>query len=88
MNPIAPYDAFFSAAPILLLAIIVIGATVVVSLTLWLQYTLIWKGVRRGLEEYYGPGSYRGFTPPDLGEPSTAPPAKGDRRHRSGRLSR
>lgn len=84
MNPIAPFDALFTAIPILVFVAVVVG----VALLIWVIYTVVWMGVRRGLEEYYGPGEYRGFTPPATRESAdSAPPAR-ERRHRSGRLTR
>lgn len=84
MNPIATFDALFTAIPILLILAAILG----IVLLIWVIYTIVWMGVRRGLEEYYGPGEYRGFTPPAVRETDeSAPPVRG-RRHRSGRLTR
>jgi hypothetical protein len=84
MNPIAPYDALFTAIPILLM----VAATLGIVLLIWVIYTIVWMAVRRGLEEYYGPAEYRGFTPPAARETDESAPAVRDRRHRSGRLTR
>lgn len=84
MNPVAPFDAAFAAIPILVIVASILG----IVLFIWVIYTIVWMGVRRGLEEYYGPGEYRGFTPPPAREVDDAAPAARDRRHRSGRLTR
>lgn len=54
MNPIAPYDAAWTVIPILFLVIGMVVAVLVVLLVAWILYTIAWKGVKRGLEEYYG----------------------------------
>lgn len=59
MNPIAPYDAAWTVIPILFVIIGMVVAVLVVLLIAWILYTVVWKGVRRGLEEYYGTRSPR-----------------------------
>jgi hypothetical protein len=65
MNLFAANDVLFALVPFFVVGAIVLGVIVVA----WVLYTVVWMGVRRGLEEYYGPGEYRGFTPPP-GQPS------------------
>ncbi len=58
--PILPF--FF--LPIVSNVIAIVVAVGVFALVMWVLYSVVWRAVRRGLEEYYGPGAYRGFTPP------------------------
>lgn len=84
MNPIAPFDASWAVIPMLVIVAVILG----IILLIWVIYTIVWMGVRRGLEEYYGPGEYRGFTPPASREVDESTPPVRDRRHRTGRLTR
>lgn len=91
MNGVNTFDAGWTLVPVLVLIAGFVGGVLLVALLLWILYTIIWNGVRRGLEEYYGPGSYKGFTlPPSENARDDGPerPLVRDRRHRSGRLTR
>ena len=87
MNGISGLDAAWTLVPVVVLAVTVVGTVLVIALLLWILYTIIWKGVLRGLEEYYGPGGYRGFSPAPIDE-APAQATTRDRRHGSGRLTR
>ncbi len=80
--------AFFDIAFALVPIAVVIAAVLGVMMVLWVIYTIVWKGVKRGLEEYYGPGDYRGYSVPEPRESATEASAPTDRRHRTGRLTR
>lgn len=84
MDDLAFFDIAFALMPI----VVVIAAALGLVLVIWVIYTIVWKGVKRGLEEYYGPGEYRGYSAPDPRESPTETSAPRDRRHRAGRLTR
>lgn len=80
--------AFFDIAFTLIPIVVVIAAVLGFVILVWVIYTIVWKGVKRGLEEYYGPGEYRGYSVPDSRESARETSDPADRRHRSGRLTR
>ncbi len=87
MDTTSFFNTLFAAMPFLVILAIIVAAVV----ASWITYTLIWMGVKRGLEEYYGPGSYKGYTIPpseSARDDGTEQPLVRDRRHRSGRLIR
>ncbi len=99
MPQFSTFDSSWVVLPILWLTLMFVGAILVFVLVLWIAYTVIWRGVRRGLEEYYGPGegsrprrespgAYLGFATYAPPEPLETESLTRDRRHRSGRLSR
>lgn len=99
MNPIFDFDASWALVPLLFLVVNIIVAVLVISLLVWVLYTIIWRGVRRGLVEFELASSHHesavvntkfaSWNPPD--EPSS-PDADGHlsqgRKHRSWRLTR
>ncbi len=78
-------DTFWALTPFLAFGLPIVAGVAGALLSVWVLYTVVWKAVLRGLQEYYGPGEYRGFSPPQ--ERHVTVP-QGDRRHRSGRLTR
>jgi hypothetical protein len=80
--------AFFDIAFALIPIALVIAAALGFMILIWVVYTIVWKGVKRGLEEYYGPGEYRGYSAPEPRESATEASAPTDRRYRTGRLTR
>ncbi len=88
MNLMAPLDTVWALVPILFFLGSVVVVILLVMLISWILYTVVWMGVRRGLREYYGPGPYRGFSSPEQQNDAKPPVRAGERRHRSGRLTR
>lgn len=99
MDLFAPADAAWAIVPILFFFVWLAFAAAVFALVMWIMYGVIWRAVRRGLQEFHGvrparesPSQYFGFatwTPPE--EPETAPASdetRSERRPRSGRLTR
>ncbi len=84
MDSLAYFDIAFALMPIVLVGAAVLGFIVLV----WLIYTIVWKGVKRGLEEYYGPGEYRGYSVPEPRESAAEASSPPNRGHRTGRLTR
>ena len=84
MDSPAFFDIAFALIPIALVIAAVLGFVIL----MWVIYTIVWKGVKRGLEEYYGPGDYRGYSVPEAHVSATDASVPTGRRHRSGRLTR
>lgn len=59
MNGVSAFDAGWALVPLLVLVAGFVGGVLLIALLLWILYTIIWNGVRRGLEEYYGPAPRR-----------------------------
>ena len=59
MDVIEPTGMYFTFMPFLSLVIGVVVSAGLFALVVWVLYTVIWRGVRRGLQEYYGPASSR-----------------------------
>ncbi|MEN9620294.1 MAG: hypothetical protein RL499_487 [Actinomycetota bacterium] len=78
--PILPF-VFLPIVSNVIAIVVVVG---VFALVMRVLYSVVWRAVRRGLEEYYGPGEYRGFTPPLPSEHQPIEPPSGERRHRTG----
>jgi hypothetical protein len=83
-SPVLPF-VFLPIVSIVLTVAVAVG---VLALVLRVHYSVVWRAVLRGLEEYYGPGTYRGYTLPAPSEQQSTKPPSGERRHRSGRLTR
>jgi hypothetical protein len=87
MDVVEPPILSFIFLPIVSNVIAIVVAVGVFALVMRVLYSVVWRAVRRGLEEYYGPSEYRGFTPPPPSKVQPSEPPSGERRHRSGRLS-
>ncbi|MGV3733448.1 MAG: hypothetical protein ACO1N6_08620 [Microcella sp.] len=59
MNGVDTFDVGWTLVPVLVLIGGFVGGVLLIALLLWILYTIIWNGVRRGLEEYYGPAPRR-----------------------------
>ena len=59
MDVIEPTGMYFTFMPFLSLVIGVVVSAGLFALVVWVLYSVIWRAVRRGLEEYYGPASSR-----------------------------
>lgn len=74
MDPNNPFPFDFGAMAglgILLFFIWLIFTALIVILAIWIQYTIVWKAVRRGMREFH----YGGKVAPPADQQAVSPPA-------------
>lgn len=72
-NPIIPDDfAAFAGLGVAFLVGYLIFMALLIALAIWIQYTIVWKAVRRGMREFHYGGK---VAPPPAAQQLVAPPA-------------